>query len=102
VSDHGNNGLQSQAVIQQIDMLLEQDDLSTRTGLRLAFSAMRDAIQFMSTANDRMNEMEKKVEEMWKGYKILTWGAGIIGGAIILLLWAVLTGQAAIHYGPLP
>lgn len=97
-----DNGMQSQAVIQQIDMLLETDDLSTRTGLRLAFSAMRDAIQYMGTANERINDMEKKVDEMWKGYKVLTWAAGIIGTAIILLLWALVTGQAAIHYGPMP
>lgn len=86
--------------IQQIDDLLEKDQLTTRTGLKLAFSALRDAIKIVQDVGDQLSDIGKKVDTLWAFYRVAMWVAAILGVSIISLIWALIVGQAQITFGP--
>jgi hypothetical protein len=107
-------------LLQQIDDLLEQDDLSTKIGLRFAFTVLRDAMTVimdmkdrvsaaengyvsmtknMSTLSTDVDDVKKKVNVMWIGYQIGVWVATIFGVSMITLIWSLLTGAATLTFG---
>lgn len=88
----------AQQTIEQIDDLLEKDQLTTRTGLKLAFSALRDAITVVSNVGMKMDDLGKKVDTLWTFYRVAIWIAGALGLSIIALIWALITGQAEITF----
>ena len=96
------NKTKSTEIIETIDRLIEEDDLSTRSGLKLAFSALRDAISVISGVDDRINDVEKKVNVMWIGYNVAVWGIAILGASMIGLVWSLITGVAKITFGNTP
>jgi len=96
------NKTKSTEIIETIDRLIEEDDLSTRSGLKLAFSALRDAISVISGVDDRINDVEKKVNVMWIGYNVAVWGIAILGASMIGLVWSLITGAAKITFGNTP
>jgi hypothetical protein len=86
-------------LVEKIDKLIEEDDLSTKTGLKLAFSALRDAITLMSIFGNKVDTIEKKVNVMWTGYQVVVWAMSVFGVAMIMLIWALITGQASLSFG---
>jgi len=110
----------SDNLLKQIDDLLEQDDLSTKIGLRFAFTVLRDAMTVimdmkdrvsaaengyvamtknMSTLSTDVDDVKKKVNVMWLGYQIGIWIATLLGASMIGLIWSLLTGAATITFG---
>ncbi len=106
-------------IIEQMDDLIEVGDLSTKNGLRFAFTVLREAmtvvaevekkvilsegayIGVIKTTSDiatRFDEVTKKVNVMWFGYQILTWVATIFGISLIGLIWSLITGVANITF----
>lgn len=106
-------------IVEQMDELLESGDLSTKNGLRFAFTVLREAIITLTdmegrikesetayvaiskTSSDiatRFDEVSKKVNAMWSGWQILTWVATMFGISIIALIWSLITGQATIAF----
>src|SRR6185369_10110818 len=102
-------------LLKQIDELLEQDDLSTKIGLRFAFTVLRDAMTVivdmkgrvsvaeqgytsmvgrMSTVSTDVDDIKKKVNVMWIGYQIGVWVATLFGASAIMLIWSLITGAA--------
>lgn len=81
--------------IQQIDELLEKDQLTTRTGLKLAFSALRDAMTLLCNVEERLT----KIDTLWNFYRVSLWIGGVLGVSILSLIWALITGQAQITFG---
>lgn len=86
--------------IKQIDDLLEKDELTTRSGLKLSFSTLRDAISFINDVDRNMAEMKTKVDVLWNAHKAIMWGLSILGGLILAMIWSLLTGQAHITFAP--
>ena len=95
-----DQGKKASETIKQIDELLEGDQLTTRSGLKLSFSTLRDAISFINDVDRSLAEMKTRVDVMWNAYRAITWGATIIAGLIVGLLWSLLTGQAHITFAP--
>jgi len=108
------------SLLKQIDQLLEEDDLSTKIGLRFAFSVLREAMTVVTDMHGRMvnaengytlmsgkmsavstdvEEVKKRVNVMWVGYQIGLWVVTIFGASMIGLIWSLLTGAATITFG---
>lgn len=106
-----------------MDTLLDEEDISTKNGLRFAFTVLREAIVTLSDMEERVKNSEsayvklsetsskvatgfddvsKKVNVMWVGYQMLTWVATVFGVSVIALIWSLITGAATITFGPLP
>ncbi len=102
-----------------MDTLLDEEDLSTKNGLRFAFTVLREAVVTLSDMEERVknsenayvvisnnssevatrfDEVSKKVNAMWAGWQILTWVATIFGVSVIALIWSLITGQATITF----
>jgi hypothetical protein len=93
------SGTKSVDTIDAIDKLIESDDLSTRSGLKLAFSALRDALSLMSDISNQNSTMEKKVNVMWSGFQVGLWVGSAFGLSVIALIWSLITGAATITFG---
>lgn len=111
------------SLLKQMDILLDEKDLSTKSGLRFAFTVLREAVVTLSDMEERVKNSEnayvalskssservtqfddvsKKVNIMWAGYKMLTWVASIFGVSVIALIWSLITGAATITSGMHP
>ena len=111
------------SLLEQMDTLLEEEDLSTKNGLRFAFTVLREAMgaleeiersvkesksayaaiaQNSSDVATRFDDVSKKVSVMWVGYQMLTWVATVFGVSIIALIWSLITGAATITFGGSP
>lgn len=109
----------SDLVVQRIDELLKDDSLNTRAGLKLVMSAFREGLILMSAVEARQNVVEQAyirfanieseareemkimrdaVDKMLPVYKVMIWAGGIIGVALLMLLWQVFTGQVSINF----
>ena len=86
--------------VQQIDDLLKSDNLTTRVGLRLSMSALRDAMRLIDQVDAKLETMEQKVNAMWQVNNVIKWGAAILGASILALIWSLITGQASIVFLP--
>lgn len=107
-------------LLEQMDELLEEEDLSTKNGLRFAFTVLREAMATLYDMEDRVKQAEtayvaiskntsdvatrfedvsKRVNVMWVGYQMLTWVATVFGISIIALIWSLITGAATITFG---
>lgn len=86
--------------VQQIDDLLKSDNLTTRVGLRLSMSALRDAMRLIDQVDAKLETMEQKVNAMWQVNNVIKWGAAIVGASILALIWSLITGQASIVFLP--
>lgn len=112
-----DNSSSTDSLLTQIDKLLEEDDLSTKIGLRFAFSVLREAMTVvtdihervktaeqgyasMSHLSDQMDDVSKKVNVMWVGYQIGIWVATIFGVSVVGLIWSLITGAAKITFAP--
>lgn len=108
------------SLLKQMDILLDEEDLSTKNGLRFAFTVLREAVVTLSDMEERVKQAEdayksiartssdvatqfsdvsKKVNAMWTGWQMLTWVATVFGVSIIALIWSLITGQATIMFG---
>lgn len=106
-------------IIQQMDELIESGDLSTKIGLRFAFTVLRDAMRVVAQVEKRTIENEnayvgmaktnsdiatrfekyaQKTDSMWAGYRILAWVFSAIGLSIITLIWSLITGAATLTF----
>lgn len=104
-------------IVEQMDDLLENGDLSTKNGLRFAFAVLREAMgiivrverqvdetqkaygQIAKTASEHTTRFEtysKKVDVMWVGFQVGIWVGSAIGVLIIGLIWSLITGTASI------
>ena len=86
-------------IIHQIDDLLERDQLTTRNGLKFAFTTIRGAMALVSRVQLTLGTIEKKVDTLWMFYRGAMWIAGALGLSIIALIWSLITGQAHITFG---
>jgi len=110
-------------IVGQLDQLLEAGDLSTKNGLRFAFTVLREALAIFTEIEERVKTFEnaylamvknvtevatkfddvsRKVHVMWIGYQIGVWIATIIGLSVIGLIWSLITGAASINFGSTP
>lgn len=108
-------------IIEQMDDLLESGDLSTKNGLRFAFTVLREAMTVVAQVEKRTIENEnayagiakvnseiatrfegvsKKVAIMWTGYQVAVWIFSAFGLSIIALIWSLITGKATIMFMP--
>lgn len=113
----------TEVILQQMDRLLEEDDISTKNGLRFAFTVLREALAVVASMEKRVMEAEgayktvvknssdvatrfetvvKRVDAMWTGYQIGIWAATVIGVSVIGLIWSLITGVATITFGGSP
>jgi uncharacterized protein YllA (UPF0747 family) len=112
------------AVIEQIDELLQSENLTTRSGLKLVMSAFRGGMVFMSGVDKQMREVQdayirftnvmaekKQVEEanseaieklqnavagITPAITVVKWLGVTVGGLIVILIWSLITGQVVI------
>ena len=82
-------------IADQIEELLKDDQLTTKTGLRLSMSTVREALLVIS-------DIDKKVSIMWQSFGVIKWGMGILGTSLLLLIFSLITGQAHIVFGVAP
>lgn len=102
-----------------MDKLLEEDDISTKNGLRFAFTVLREAFVTLRQVEERVKQaegayrsvaknssdvltklapIEKRVNAMWAGYQVGLWVASAIGVSVIGLIWSLITGVATINF----
>jgi hypothetical protein len=85
--------------VKKIDELLQTDDLTTRSGLRLSMSALRDAMKLIDKVDANLDEMKIRVDVMWQTHRMIKWAVGILGTSLLLLVFSLLTGQAHLSFG---
>lgn len=106
-------------IIEQMDELLESGDLSTKNGLRFAFTVLRQAMTVVAQVERRQIESEnayveiakvnsdiatrfegvsKKVDTMWNGYQVAFWISTAFGLSFIALIWSLITGTATVTF----
>lgn len=106
-------------IVEQMDDLLENGDLSTKNGLRFAFTVLRQALTVVNQMEKRVIEAEnayvglskttseqstrfekyaQKTDTMWTGYRILVWVSSAFGLSVIAAIWSLITGQATITF----
>lgn len=102
------------AIVERIDQMVEDENLTTRTGLRLIISVFREGMVVVGGMDSRMRELEgayvrftntmsaaKNVEENNQSllreivptFKIVRWLGVTIGGLIVVLIWSIVTGK---------
>lgn len=99
-------------IISKLDELLEEDkNFSTRTGLKLAMQALKEAMEFISvekkareeaekreiiitetvrTLKEDVVEIDRKMQSVYPFYRAGIWVANAIGLMIIALLFKIL------------
>jgi hypothetical protein len=104
-------------IVEQIDQMVQEENLTTRSGLRLIISVFREGMVIVGNMDSRMSELEnayvrftntmstaKELEEENKKtladivptFRIVKWVGVTLGGLIILLIWSLVTGKASV------
>jgi hypothetical protein len=107
------------AIVEQIDDLVNEGNLSTRVGLRLIISVFREGMVIVGNMDSRMRELEnayvrftntmdgaktaeeenrKALAEIVPTFRLVKWIGIAVGTLIIGLIWALLTGKADVAW----
>jgi len=110
-------------IVQQIDQMVQDEDLTTRSGLRLIISVFREGMVILGDMDTRMKELEnayvrftntmsvakdlekdnnKKLQEIVPVFNLVKWVGMTLGGLIIILIWSLITGTASVSFGNTP
>lgn len=91
-----------QSLLREIRSLLRDDEtISPHTKDTLMLMLIENTVHVMDEVYEMLGGMDKRVQllEKYRPYlQAIAWVSGIIGTAIVILIWSIITGKATIIF----